>query len=204
MLEDAFEAGVANPRWAAVFTLFLAICACIFHWMWKPFGPQVTPAAVFLLWILTAAGVLGVIKGYFVQATRLKRLHSQEEVHHLHELTWRQFEQLVADAYKAKGYRVEERGGSADGGIDLLMRAPTGELVAVQCKRWKEWQVGAPRIREFVGAMTQERIDRGIFITSGRFSRPAQEAGTKMGIQLLDGSDLLELIKSSTHLTPRR
>ncbi len=197
MLDDVFEAGVANPRLTAVFTLCMATSACVLHWLWKPFGSMATPIAVFLLWLLTAAGVLGVVKGYFVQAGRLKRLQAQVEVEHLKELTWQQFEQLVADAYRAKGYRVEERGGRNDGGIDLLMRSPTGELVAVQCKRWKEWQVGAPRIREFAGAMAQERISAGIFVISGKFSQPARDAASNTQVQLVDGSDLLELIQSS-------
>jgi restriction system protein len=195
MLEGAFEAGVVNPRWTAIFTLSLAICACVFRWLWQPFGPVLTPISVFLLWLLTAAGVLGVIKGYIVKGARLKRLRAQEEIEHLHELTWQQFEQVVADAYRAKGYRVEQCGGNGDGGIDLLLRSATGELVAVQCKRWKDWQVGAPRIREFVGAMAQKQITSGIFVTSGKFSQPAKEAAAKTRVQLVDGRDLIRLIQ---------
>jgi restriction system protein len=196
MLTESFEAGVANPRAMAIFTLFLALFACVLHWLWKPLG-AFTPIAVFVLWFLTAAGVLGVIKGLVVQKARLKRLAETEEIEHLQQLTWQQFEQLVADAYRARGYKVEERGGTADGGIDLLMRSPTGERVAVQCKRWKEWQVGAPRIREFAGAMAQERVEQGVFITSGKYTKPAKEAASKTNVQLVDGNSLLEIVKST-------
>src|SRR5688572_21396718 len=120
ILDEVFEAGVENPKWTAIFTLFLATCASVFHWFWQPFGSALTPLAVLLLWFLTAAGVMGVIKGYMIQTVRLKRLAAQEEIEHLHQLTWQQFEQVVADAYRALNYRVEERGRSGDGGIDLL------------------------------------------------------------------------------------
>jgi restriction system protein len=193
ILDDTFAAGVANPRAMAIFTLLMAILASVLNWIWKPLG-AFTPFAVLVLWLLTAAGVAGVVKGLFVQKARQKRLQETNEIEDLRRLSWREFEQLVADAYRAKGYTVEERGGTADGGIDLLMRSPDGKRVAVQCKQWKEWQVGAPRIREFAGAMAQERVDSGIFVASGKFTQPAKEAASKTGVQLVDGPSLIELI----------
>ena len=195
-IQNAFELGVINPRFMAGFTLCLAILGAVFHWLWKPFGPLLTPIFVFILWVLCAAGVLGTVRGYVEKAIRLKRLAAVEEIEHLRELTWQQFEQVVADAYRARGYKVEESGGTGDNGIDLLMRSPTGELVAVQCKRWKEWQVGAPRIREFAGAMVQEKVSKGVFVTSGKFSPPAIQAAAKTKVELVDGGALIQLIRS--------
>jgi restriction system protein len=196
MISDTYEAGVANPRMMGAFTLFMAACSATLNWLWQPFGPTWTPFLVLLLWVLTAVGTVGVIKGYSVRSARSDRLRSLRSLDDLKQLSWQQFEQLVADAYRAKGYRVEERGGTGDGGIDLLMRSPKGELVAVQCKRWKEWQVGAPRIREFVGALAQANVRHGVFVTSGRFSRPAKETAAKTGIHLIDGRHLLEFVNS--------
>jgi restriction system protein len=75
------------------------------------------------------------------------------------------------------------------------MGSRSGEL-AVQCKRWKEWQVRAPKIRQFAGAMVQEKVSKGIFVTSGKFSQPAIQAATKTKVELVNGSGLIKLIRS--------
>ena len=60
---------------------------------------------------LVAAGV-SVIKGLF----RRKLLDRQDGLPSLLSLPWREFEQLVGEAYRRQGYDVEETGGGgADG-----------------------------------------------------------------------------------------
>lgn len=196
VLDLAFDAGVANPRGTLIFTLVNAVAAAVLHYLWHPFGP-LNPFMVFFLGVICAVGTAGLIKGFVVRKARLRRLYSQDEIEDLQRLTWPQFEQLVADAYRAKGYVVSERGGQGDRGIDLMMRSPSGERVAVQCKHWREWQVGAPRIREFAGAMVQARVSRGIFVTSGRYSEPARDSARRTSVELVDGWGLLELIRSA-------
>ncbi len=54
--------------------------------------------------------------------------------------------------------------------------------IAFQCKKYKG-SVGAPEIRDFRGE-TVERADRGLFITTGRFTKSAIDKPTGMAQRL--------------------
>jgi restriction system protein len=92
------------------------------------------------------------------------------------------------------------KGQSGDGGIDglgLLRLNLLSFRVFFQCKRYKG-SVGAGAIRDFRGAMVG-RTDKGLFITTGRFTSDAKDEATRDGapqIELIDGSQLCELLKN--------
>ena len=70
-------------------------------------------------------------------------LESQRGIETLREINWREFEELVGEAYRRKGYAVAETGGGgADGGVDLVL-SKRGKRLLVQCKHWKAAKVGA-------------------------------------------------------------
>ena len=119
----------------------------------------------------------------------------------LRQLDWRQFEQLVAAAYRLQGYDVLTTSPGADGGIDLILTRG-GDRIFVQCKHWKAWQVGAPVIRELFGLVVANRASRGIVVTSGRFSREAIEFARQTGTDLVDGPALMALVASGKAQLP--
>ena len=95
---------------------------------------------------------------------------------------------------------VEVVGRSGDGGIDLLEIIRLNNVlsfrVLVQCKRYKD-TVGPGEIHNFRGAM-QGRTDKGIFITSGRYTREARHEASRDGVpavDLIDGEGLCGLLK---------
>ena len=109
-------------------------------------------------------------------------------------LNWRQFEQLVGEAFRRQGYRITETGGSGpDGGVDLILRKD-GEKHLVQCKHWRSLKVGVAVIREFFGAMAVEGAAGGFVVTSGRFTQEAQNFASGRNIQLIDGPVLKQWI----------
>ncbi len=58
-----------------------------------------------------------------------------------------EFEHLLALYFRDHGYRVEERGGSGDGGVDLvLIDKESGERIAVQAKHWADHRLVGPDI----------------------------------------------------------
>ena len=64
-------------------------------------------------------------------------LERQTGIGTLRAISWKEFEELVGEAYRRKGYTVAETGGGgADGGVDLVLRRG-GEKLLVQCKHWK-------------------------------------------------------------------
>jgi len=68
--------------------------------------------------------------------------------------------------------------------------------ILFQCKRYKG-SVGAKEIRDFRGAMVS-RTDKGLFVTTGKFTRDAIKEATRDGaptIDLVDGEKLTEKLK---------
>ena len=64
-------------------------------------------------------------------------LDSQKGIDSIRALGWREFEELVGEAYRRQGYRViENTTAGPDEGIDLVLKK-NGGLVLVQCKQWK-------------------------------------------------------------------
>ena len=109
------------------------------------------------------------------------------------------FEELVIDLLVKMGYGGSREdagkavGGSGDGGIDGIIKAdPLGlNVVYIQAKRW-EGNVGAPPVRDFVGALDGEGVQDGIFITTSDFNPAAEnfvERSSKRVI-LINGSQL--------------
>jgi len=112
------------------------------------------------------------------------------------------FERLAQRLLREAGFtKVEVRGKSGDGGIDgvgVLRVNLVSFQVFFQCKRYKD-SVGASEIRDFRGAM-QGRADKGLFITTGRFTAQASDEATRDGataIDLIDGERLCELLREN-------
>lgn len=124
-----------------------------------------------------------------------KLLDEQSGLESIRSLTWKQFEELVAEAFRRKGYEVREnhRGG-ADGGIDIKMEKD-GELHIVQCKQWKARKIGVNIIREMYGVMVSEGAASVSVITSGTFTREADSFAKGNPIDLIDGTGLAALVR---------
>lgn len=110
------------------------------------------------------------------------------------------FERLCQRVLRESDFtKVEVTGKSGDGGIDgagVLRVNLLSFHVRFQCKRYKE-AVGAGAIRDFRGAMVG-RADKGLFITTGRFTREAEREAVRDGapaIDLIDGFELCDLLK---------
>lgn len=117
-------------------------------------------------------------------------------------LNWQQFELLIGEAFRRKGYSITETGGKgADGGIDLILRKG-GEKYLVQCKHWRSFRVGVPVIREFFGAMAVEGATGGFVVTSGQFREEAQAFAEGRNIKLVDGGKLKQLLANRQSTSP--
>lgn len=111
------------------------------------------------------------------------------------------FERLIQRMLRETGFtQVEVTGRTGDGGIDGKGIAKINGIlsfrVVFQCKRYRG-SVGAGEIRDFRGAM-QGRADKGLFITTGYFTRDAVKEATRDGaiaIDIVDGEKLAEKLK---------
>jgi restriction system protein len=111
------------------------------------------------------------------------------------------FERLAQRLLRESGFiQVQVTGKAGDGGIDGVGIARINGFlsfhVLFQCKRY-QGSVTAGQIRDFRGAM-QGRTDKGLFITTGTFTRDAIKEATRDGappIDLIDGEQLVERLK---------
>ena len=111
------------------------------------------------------------------------------------------FERLSQRLLRESGFiEVEVTQRSSDGGIDGRGVLRIGGLISFtvmfQAKRYKD-SVGSSVVRDFRGAL-MGRADKGLIITTGRFTREANNEATRDGatpIDLIDGSLLVEKLK---------
>ena len=111
------------------------------------------------------------------------------------------FERLAQRLLRESGFlQVEVTGKTGDGGIDgkgiVRVSGLLSFHVIFQCKRYKG-SITPSQIRDFRGAM-QGRGDKGLFITTGIFTRDAIKEATRDGappIDLIDGELLCDKLK---------
>jgi restriction system protein len=114
------------------------------------------------------------------------------------------FEHTVAKLLKAMGYgdtwdqSVQVTKKSGDDGVDGLVREDRlgFDVVYYQAKRWAlDSTVGRPDINAFAGALLGKGASKGVFITTGRFSKAAREYAESLKQQrvvLVDGNQLAD------------
>jgi restriction system protein len=115
------------------------------------------------------------------------------------------FEQLVVDLLISMGFgggdpeMGERLGRSGDGGIDGVIQEDALGLdaVYVQAKRYQDGNtVGAPALQAFVGSLVGQRANKGVFVTSSKFSEQAKDYVRRVQhrIVLIDGEEFARLL----------
>ena len=116
------------------------------------------------------------------------------------------FEKLVIDLLQKMGYggRLEKSAQvtrpSHDGGIDGEIREAVLGLgrIFIQAKRYQTNDtIGRPYIQAFVGALQGQHADKGVFITTARYSAEAIHYAQNLSstrVVLIDGLQLAEYI----------
>lgn len=165
--------------------------------------------AIFGQYFIPLVCILGAAMSAYNQFVR-RKLHDKVSESPmkgvLNDMSWRQFEMLVGEAYRQQGYQVKELGGSGpDGGADLIL-TKEGKKYLVQCKQWKAYKVGVKPVRELLGVMVGNGATGGIVVTSGEFTKDAFYFARNNNIQLVDGNTLHQMTKgiemNNTGLSP--
>lgn len=115
----------------------------------------------------------------------------------IHGMSWREFEVLIAEGFRRRGFTVVDMGGQGpDGGVDLVLRKGS-ERFLVQCKQWRALKVGVAVVRELYGVMSAEGAAGGIVVSSGAFTEDAKEFAQGRNIKLIDGPALQQILASA-------
>ncbi|MDR7192007.1 restriction endonuclease [Luteimonas terrae] len=149
------------------------------------------PLAWAVLALCTVASLVSFVRG----RKRRRLLDTRTGLDSLATIGWRNFECLVGEAFRRRGYRVEETGlGGADGGIDLILRKD-GQRTLVQCKQWRREKVPVNVVREMYGLLTHHGAHAVRIVTVGSFTRDAARFTAGKPIELIDGATLLAMIR---------
>lgn len=114
------------------------------------------------------------------------------------EMSGQDFERLISRLLDAMEFRSELTKVSGDGGIDIIAvldKPIIGGKYLFQCKRYApDNLVGASAVRDFCGAVSADRVVKGVFVTTSDFTPQAQEFADKAGIELIDAAKLKALL----------
>lgn len=155
---------------------------------------QIGTSLGWLAWTLLAVCWLAAAASFFSGRQRARLFDSQASSPQLASLNWREFEQLVGEWFRRRGYSVEETGGGgSDGGIDLVVRK-NGRRELVQCKHWKRKKVDVATVREMWGLQQHHGADAVWIVCMGEFTSDASRFAAGKPIKLVSGHQLNSLI----------
>ncbi len=147
-------------------------------------------------WVFATLFLLPGVVSAFRSRRKRRMLDTQSGIDSIRSLSWRHFEELLAEAFRRQGYSVQENlYAGPDGGIDLVIRRD-GNVFLVQCKQWRSFKVGVKVVREMLGLVTAHSAQGGIVVTSGVFTREAEAFASGRGVYLIDGPRLVEMIRA--------
>lgn len=215
--EDLFKITATLPWWAGI-ALAVAVYVLL-----QPYAVLETPIqaapgqissvvagqmgrtfAYYGQYILPLLFLSGALASFFKQRKRKNLVRiagSRKTDDPLHDINWKDFELLVGEVFRMRGFTVVENdSGGADGGIDLVLKKD-GEVFLVQCKQWRAYKVSVNIVRELLGVMVTKGAAGGFVVTSGIFTAEAQSFAKGQNIELIDGSMLTAMIEKAHGVT---
>lgn len=136
---------------------------------------------------------------------QLRNQLAEEILDNLKSVASDRFEEVVIELLERMGYGhglVTRH--THDGGIDgILSQDVLGlmEKVCVQAKRWSNNTVGEPEVTAFAGSIGNAGANKGVFITTSRFTTALKNRATvnvvitdNKSIRLIDGPELAQLL----------
>jgi restriction system protein len=175
-------------HWWVSFALAVIAFAILPLVLPMPLSGLAMPIAFFFL-CLGALSVLRSLKNGWM-------LDRQTSLQSILDLSSKQFEYLLGEAYRRQGFKVKETlGGGPDGGVDLVLNR-NGETILVQCKRYRSQLVPVQTVRELYGILHDRGANAAKVVTTAGFTRDAKAFAHGKPIELVDGKELLRLIRN--------
>lgn len=111
----------------------------------------------------------------------------------------RLFEETVASVFRNAGYYARTTAYQNDGGIDVILDGKGNKTIGVQVKRYKN-SIRVSQIREFAGALIENDMTKGIFVTTSKFQSGAYKSVSNfgdrgIGIELMDSERFYDALQ---------
>ncbi len=120
----------------------------------------------------------------------------EEDVQFLLEREPRDLEHLVERLYSEMGYKTRLTPPQKDGGRDILARSQAvgrAERLRIECRRYTR-PVGVGAARVLLGVVSDEKVNKGVLVTTSRFTDPAKKLADRNPLELISGDQLVRLM----------
>ena len=120
-------------------------------------------------------------------------------------MTPTEFESLIQNLFSRMGLDTRQTRASRDGGVDCVAFDPRpimGGRVVIQAKRYKN-TVGVSAVRDLYGTLQNEGASKGILVTTSGYGRASFDFANGKPIELLDGANLLYLLREHAGIEAR-
>ena len=203
--ESVFDLLLVLPWWVALMLGGVGYLAIAFipqlvltDGLLEPTAKAFRPVATLWLILCLFAGAGSRLRAFFIA----RRFDRQRGLDDIRAMSWRQFESVVGEGFRRRGFQVLENArDGADGGIDLVLYKD-GEKFFVQCKQWKSSKVGVRPVRELFGVITARDAAGGFFVTSGDYTEEAKAFARETSIDLIDGPALEQIVLDARRPAP--
>lgn len=105
-------------------------------------------------------------------------------------MSWRDFSNALADAFRDDGYTVTQVTGAA---ADFEL-AKAGRISLLGCKRWKAAHTGVDPLRELDEARRARDAHECIYVASGEITVAARAFALERNIRLIHDAELAKLL----------
>ena len=150
-------------------------------------GPVLAP--------IVALAFLSPVPFSLFKFNRKKKLQNfKEEIQSIQDLSWQEFKEIVAEAYRGSGYIIPENNVfTSDPSVDLIMRKGAN-LYLVQCRYWQNRKLGKREVKNLFTLMHDKQASGVFLLTTGIFTNEARHYALNRPITLVDGISLLKLL----------
>ena len=113
-----------------------------------------------------------------------------------------EFEELVADLWKSKGYTTNVRKKSGDKAVDIDAERG-GRKEVIQVKRYSDGnKIGSEEVRKYATLYQQTDANQVVLVTSGQFTNDARKLADDLGVEIKNGGQIAQELDDAG-LSPR-
>jgi len=141
-----------------------------------------------------AVAIIGLVTTFFwFGISRRREAEIEFGIQALAAMKWRDSIDLILEALQREGYSRKHDPAAASGGTDLLLDYGN-ETVLLTYKHGTAYRLGETSVREFVNAMQQRGVARGLLLTLGTADSAADAFAATAGVQVFDGKALWAMV----------
>lgn len=145
--------------------------------------------SLFSRWLAALALIYATVLSFF-KTTATTKAYAP-----LKSMSWQDYEQLVFEVFRQRGYSVTETRAEEEGTVDIVLTR-NNETTYVHCKQWANIKIDVDVVRGLYTVMTSEGVRHGMVVTSGEFTQEAKDFSLGKSMLLFNGEELFQMFST--------